>query len=388
MPQTPFVYLDNAATSHPKPESVYRAVDAALRRGGSAGRGSHEQGLAAAREIFSTRELLAEFFHVSSSERFVFTSNATQALNQALFGLLNRGDRVVTTSMEHNAVIRPLRVFQDQGVDVVKVAADPETGLVTIADIKAACLIAPTRLLVMNHASNVFGSLQPLEGLGRWCRQQGIVLLVDGSQTAGLMPINLDDLQIDLFAAPGHKGLLGPQGTGFLYMHEGIDLRPFIFGGTGANSHSSLQPEILPERFESGTFNIPGLAGLGAALRFLLATGVEQIHARETRLIQRLLNGLAQIADVQLYGPPADLPRGSAVSFTLDGMDPAEVGYQLDRLRVAVRTGLHCSPDSHRTLGTFPAGTIRVSPGFFTADTDIDYFLEQVEVLTKLPPRS
>lgn len=382
------VYLDNAATSHPKPESVYQAVDAALRRGGSAGRGSHEQGLSAAREIFSTRELLAEFFHVPASERFVFTSNATQALNQALFGLLNPGDRVVTTSMEHNAVIRPLRALQDQGVEVEKVAADQKTGLIAIADIKAACLSSPTRLLVMNHASNVFGSLQPLEGLGHWCRQQGIMLLVDGSQTAGLMPINLEALQIDLFAAPGHKGLLGPQGTGFLYMREGIDLRPFIYGGTGANSHSSLQPVILPERFESGTFNIPGLAGLGAALKFLLETGVEQIYDREACLVQRLINGLEQIAGVQLYGPPADLPRGSAVSFTLAGADPAEVGHQLDERQIAVRTGLHCSPDSHRTLGTFPAGTIRVSPGFFTAVTDIDYFLDQVEALTTLVPRS
>ena len=384
MSQMPTVYLDNAATSHPKPEAVYRAVDCALRRGGSAGRGSHEQGLSAAREIFSARELLAEFFHVPASERFVFTSNATQALNQALFGLLTPGDRVVTTSMEHNAVIRPLRVLQDQGVEVVKVAADPQTGLIRVADIKAACLSAPTRLLVMNHASNVFGSLQPFEGLGTWCRQQGIVFLVDGSQTAGLIPINLDELQIDLFAAPGHKGLLGPQGTGFLYLRDGIDLRPLVYGGTGANSHSSVQPEMLPERFESGTFNIPGLAGLGAALQFLLKTGVDQIHEREAHLVQRLINGLAQIDRVHLYGPSADLPRGSAISFTLEGTDPAEVGHRLDQLRIAVRTGLHCSPDSHHTLGTFPTGTIRVSPGFFTTNAEIDYFLDQIDVLTSV----
>ncbi|MBW6509569.1 MAG: aminotransferase class V-fold PLP-dependent enzyme [Desulfuromonadales bacterium] len=374
-------YLDNAATSHPKPEAVYRAVDAALRSGGSAGRGSHQQGIVADREVFATRELLAQLFGVSSSERFVFTANATQALNLALFGLLNGGDRVVTTSMEHNAVTRPLRALQDRGVEIVKVAANPHTGVVATADIQAACLATPTRLLVINHASNVFGSLQPLDDLGSWCRQQGIVLLVDGSQTAGLLPINLNELAIDLFAAPGHKGLLGPQGTGFLYVHEGIELRPLIYGGTGANSHSAQQPEMLPERFESGTFNIPGLAGLSAALRFLLETGVAQIHAREIQLVQLLINGLAQIHQVQLYGPPADQPRGSAVSFTIKGMDTATAGYLLDQRGIAVRTGLHCSPDSHRSCGTFPAGTIRVSPGFFTTAAQINYFLEQVDSL-------
>ena len=379
----PSVYLDNAATSHPKPETVYQAVDAAMRRGGSAGRGSHVQGLSAVREVFRTRELLAEMFHVPSSERFVFTSNATQALNLALFGLLTPGDRVVTTSMEHNAVIRPLRALQDRGVEVVKVAADPVTGVVPADAIKAACLSAPTRMLVMNHASNVFGSLQPLEGLGGWCRHQGIVFLVDGSQTAGLMPINLTELQIDLFAAPGHKGLLGPQGTGFLYLRDGIDLCPLIYGGTGANSHSSLQPEMLPERFESGTFNIPALAGLGAALTFLLSADINNIHEHETRLTGRLIHGLQLIAGVKLYGPPANSPRGSALSFTIEGSDPADIGHRLDQVGIAVRTGLHCSPDSHRSLGTFPAGTVRVSPGFFTIDSDIDYFLEQVDHLSK-----
>ncbi len=375
------LYLDNAATSHPKPEIVYQAVDAALRSGGSAGRGSHQQGIGADRAVFATRELLAQLFGVTSSERFIFTANATQALNLAIFGLVNSGDRVVTTSMEHNAVTRPLQALQEQGVETVKVAADAHTGVVVTADIQSACLAAPTRLLVINHASNVFGSLQPLDDLGHWCRQQGIILLVDGSQTAGLIPIHLDELAIDLFAAPGHKGLLGPQGTGFLYIHEGIELRPLIYGGTGANSHSSQLPEILPERFESGTFNIPGLTGLGAALRFLLEIGVEQIHARETQLVRRLINGLTQINSVRLYGPSDQQARGSAVSFTLKGIDPAAAGYLLDQRGIAVRTGLHCSPDSHRSCGTFPEGTIRVSPGFFTTEAHIDCFINEVGML-------
>lgn len=375
------VYLDNAATSHPKPEVVYRAVEATLRQGGSAGRGSHQQGIAADRVLFATREALAELFHVTASERFVFTQNATQALNQALFGTLDPGDRVVTTRVEHNAVVRPLRALAEQGVEVVKVKADGQTGLVALSDLKKACTEAPTRMLVVNHASNVFGTLQSLEGLGSWCRQQGILLLVDGSQTAGVIPIDLEGLQIDLFAAPGHKGLLGPQGTGFLYLREGITPRPLIYGGTGANSHSDLQPVLLPERLESGTFNIPGLAGLQAALEFLLKEGIERIHARETELTSRLIRGLSAIDGVQLYGLPSGSARTATVSFNICGLDPSTVGFFLDQQQIAVRTGLHCSADSHRSFGTFPSGTVRVSPGYFTTEADIDYFLEQVAVL-------
>ncbi|MFO7576141.1 MAG: aminotransferase class V-fold PLP-dependent enzyme [Pelovirga sp.] len=377
------IYLDNAATSHPKPEAVYRAVDAALRQGGSAGRGSHQQGLSAERILFSTREALARLFNAPTSAGFIFTQNATHALNQALFGLLVPGDRVVTTSVEHNAVIRPLRALADTGVEVVKVAADGRTGQVCHAALQAACNAAPTRLLVINHASNVFGSLQCLDGLGAWCRHRGILLLVDGSQTAGLVPIDLQQLQIDLFAAPGHKGLLGPQGTGFLYLREGITLRPLIYGGTGANSHSDRQPELLPERLESGTFNIPGLAGLHAGLSFLLETGVAEIQAHEAHLAGRIIAGLGAIAGVTVHGPPAGTPRTAVVSFTLAQQDPAAVGFYLDRQQIAVRTGLHCSPDSHRTFGTYPAGTVRVSPGYFTSTAQIDDFLEQVAVISR-----
>jgi len=379
------IYLDNAATSHPKPESVYSAVMETLRAGGSSGRGTHQQTLVAEHLVFETREALAGLFNIDHSERFIFTSNATTAINQALFGLLQPGDRVVTTTVEHNAVTRPLRELQNRGVEVVKVSANSVTGIVATAALKEACLCKTTRLLLLNHCSNVIGSIQPIEGLGRWCKEHGILLMLDGAQSAGSLPIDLETLEIDLFAAPGHKGLLGPQGTGFLYVKEGIELVPLIYGGTGANSHSDLQPQALPERLESGTLNLPGLAGLYAALQFLHQTGIEQIRVREIELIRQILSGLAKIESVKLYGPDDVMLRAGAISFNLAGYDPAEVGFILDQQeQISVRVGLHCAPDAHRTIGTFPIGTVRVSPGYFTTETEIDRFLQAIQTLNDM----
>lgn len=376
---TRVLYLDNAATSHPKPEAVYQAVEQALRIGTSPGRGSSRQTLSAERTVFETREALARLFNAPDSERIIFTANATTAINQALFGLLQPGDRVVTTSIEHNAVTRPLRALQDRGVEVVKVAADPESGIVTQADLKNACLESTTRLLVVNHCSNVFGSIQPIEGLGDWCHEQGILFMVDGSQSAGSLPIDFQMLAVDLFAAPGHKCLLGPQGTGFLYVDRALALTPLIYGGTGANSHSQLPPEELPERLECGTFNMPGLAGLNAAVDFIAAAGVEQIRQHELQLLDYLIAGLRKIDNIILYGPKQTALRGAAVSFNIVGRDPAEIGFLLDHeAGIVVRVGLQCAPDAHRTIGTYPEGTVRVSPGFFTSESDLDVFLQAI----------
>ena len=379
------VYLDNAATSHPKPEAVYQAVTETLRSGGTSGRGAHQQTIAADRVVYETREALCGLFNGCDSSCFVFTPNATTAINQALFGLLKPGDRVVTTSVEHNAVVRPLRQLQDSGIDVVKVAADPVSGIVSPEILKTTCLEKLTRLLIVNHCSNVIGSIQHLDGLGTWCRQQNIVFMVDGAQSAGSIPVDLQNLDIDLFAAPGHKGLLGPQGTGFLYVRRGIELKPYILGGTGAHSHSDRQPAEYPERFESGTLNLPGLAGLHAAINYVSQTGVAAIRHRENELIERTLSGLRAISGVTIYGPESLADRGSAISFNLSSCDPAEVGFLLDqRDDILLRTGLHCAPDAHRTIGTLSSGgTVRVSPGYFTTDSEIDYFLEAVLRLTQ-----
>ncbi len=279
------IYLDNAATSHPKPEAVYLAVDEAMRKGASPGRGGYQQALWADRLVFETREALAELFNVPDSERLIFTHNATAAINQALFGLLVSGDRVVTTSTEHNAVIRPLRALQDRGVEVVKVAADKVSGIVAAEDLKAACLAKPTKLLLVIHSSNVTGAIQPVADLGAWCQEQKILFMLDGSQTVGCMPIDIQQLAVDLFAAPGHKGLLGPQGTGFLYVRQGLELTPLIYGGTGSDSGYDLPPKELPERLECGTLNTPALAGLKAALQFLQQAGPETIRREEVGVI-------------------------------------------------------------------------------------------------------
>lgn len=378
------IYLDNAATSYPKPEEVFVAVDKALRMGASPGRGGYQKALSAERLVFETRELLAELFNAADSERIIFTANATTAINQALFGLLEAGDRVVTTSIEHNAVTRPLRALQERGVDVVKVAADPVSGLVSADELKAACLAAKTRLLLVNHCSNVFGGLQPIDGLGPWCHQREILFMVDGSQTAGSYPIDFQALEVDLFAAPGHKSLLGPQGTGFLYVDKQLALTPLIYGGTGANSHSDLPPEELPERLECGTFNLPGLAGLRAALEFIHKVGVAQIREHELHLLDYLLQGLREISGVTVYGPESTRLRGSAVSFNIEHCDPAEVGFVLDHEEnICVRVGLQCAPDAHRTIGTYPQGTVRVSPGYFTTEAELKKFIQAIAQISQ-----
>ncbi len=374
------LYLDNAATSYPKPESVYLAVDSYLRSPGSASRGTHQASLAADQLIFETRELLASLFNAPESERFVFTFNATMAINQALFGLLVPGDRVVTTMMEHNAVTRPLRALSDIGVEVLKVAPDPQSGQVSADALKQACSEQQTRLLVVNHCSNVFGSIQHISGLGHWCHQHGILFMLDASQSAGLLGVDISTDGIDLLAAPGHKGLLGPQGTGILYVSPDVDLKPLIYGGTGANSHSDQQPDDLPERLESGTYNLAGLAGLKAGLEFVLATGISNIRAKEKALVGQLVAGLRSVNGVTVYGPENSENRGAAVSFTMLGKDPSEIGFILDQQEnIAVRVGLHCAPDAHHSMGTYPGGTVRVSPGYFTSAQDIQHFLDVID---------
>lgn len=380
------IYLDNAATSFPKPEAVYAAVDRTLRHlGASPGRGGHRLALEAGRALFEARETVGEFFGIADSARIAFTASATESLNFALFGLLRPGDRVVTSTMEHNAVTRPLRVLQDRGVTVVKVPADRQ-GFIDPAAIRAACA-ERTRLVVLSHCSNVTGTLQPIEEIGPWCRREGVYFLVDAAQSAGLFPIDVEAMGIDLLAVPGHKGLLGPPGTGCLYVRPGLELTPLIYGGTGGNSHSDLPPEAMPERLEAGTLNAPGLAGLRAGIDFVRREGCAAIRMREADLMERLIRGLREIAGVELYGPLDPRLHGGALSFNLAGRDPAEVGFLLDRDHgIFVRVGLHCAPDAHRTIGTFPRGTVRVSPGCFTSFEEIEHLLAAVAVLTARAP--
>ena len=375
------IYLDNAATSFPKPENVYQSVDRTLRQlGVNPGRGSYRLALEASRLILEVREAVADFFRITDSSRVVFTTNATEALNIALFGLLQPGDRVVTSTMEHNAVSRPLHALADRGVEVVKVQADYMGQVSPSAIREAASVSGKTRMVVMSHCSNVTGTIQPIEEIGPWCRREGILFLVDAAQSAGLLPIDVQEMSIDLLAAPGHKSLLGPPGTGLLYVAEGLQPAPLIFGGTGGNSLSPSMPEDLPERLESGTLNTSGLAGLLAGIDYVRQQGPERIRSHKAALLDHLLHGLRSLPGTRIYGPAMAERHGGAVSFTVEGRDPAEIGFLLDdEYGICVRTGLHCAPEAHRTIGTLPSGTIRVSPGLFNTEKDIDALLTALE---------
>lgn len=375
------IYLDNAATSFPKPEAVCAAVDRTMRQGAAnPGRGGYRLSLEAGRIVLDARAAAARLVGMRDPARIVFVANATEALNLGLFGILSPGDRVVTTSMEHNAVVRPLRALADRGVEVVKVPAGMD-GFVAPADIRRACTPG-TRMVAMTHCSNVTGTVQVIEEIGPWCRSQGILFLVDAAQSAGIFPIDVAAMAIDLLAVPGHKAIMGPPGTGFLCVGEGVTLRPLLYGGTGTRSTSDEQPDELPERLESGTLNVVGLAGLQAALAYLDEIGPERLRAHERALLQQLIGGLRRLPSVRLYGPDNPSRHGGALSFTIDGLDPSLVGYRLDQeFDIGVRVGLHCAPDAHRTIGTFPAGTIRVSPGWFNTEAEIERFLAAVGTL-------
>ncbi|MGM0415652.1 MAG: aminotransferase class V-fold PLP-dependent enzyme [Thermodesulfobacteriota bacterium] len=375
------IYLDNAATSFPKPESVYTTQDSVARNyGANPGRGSYSIARQAAHSMASTREAIAKFFNITYSARISFTFNATQGINTALFGALKPGQCIVTTCMEHNAVARPLHYLEQQGIEVVKVAADSQ-GFIDPAAMLDACKAADNIAMVaMNHCSNVTGTIQSIEEISSWCREHGVIFLLDAAQSAGVLPIDVAGMHIDILVAPGHKGLFGPQGTGFIYVRDGIDLRPFILGGTGNLSSELEQPVQMPERFESGTLNTAGLAGLKAGLEFIESEGINTIRTHEQKLLETLWNGLDSIAGVTLYGAGPGPGHSGPISFTLNGNDSAETGFILDhQFDIAVRTGLHCAPDAHRSIGTFPAGTVRVSPGYFNTQEHIHTFIKAVK---------
>src|SRR5712691_2029038 len=312
------IYFDNAATSWPKPEAVRAALsDYFGEAGGNAGRSGHRMSVAAARIVENAREALAGLFHAGDPSRIVFTHNATHALNLALYGLLHPGDHVVTSSVEHNSVMRPLRHLETLGVEVTVVPCTPE-GILESNAVRRA--VRPhTRLVVTTHASNVAGTLLPVGALAALAREHGIPYLVDASQTAGAIPIDVEELELDLLAFTGHKGLLGPTGSGGLYVREGVALVPLIRGGTGSDSAHEIQPEFLPDAFESGTLNVAGIAGLGAGVNFLSEIGIDAVHAHERKLVAQFIAGASEIAGITLYGPGDAALRCGLDSFNVAG---------------------------------------------------------------------
>lgn len=371
------VYLDNAATSYPKPEAVYRAVDHYMRHvGASSGRGGYRRALEADELLYRTRSALARLFNVKDAARIIFTANATESINLAVKGLLRPGDHVVTTSMEHNAVWRCLKdIEEERGIDITAVPCAPD-GTVAPGDIENA-LCRRTRLIVFTHASNVTGTILPIAEIGQIGRRYGIPVLVDAAQTAGVLPIDVVHYNIDLLAFTGHKGLLGPFGTGGLYIAEGIDLKPLKEGGTGSQSRLERQPDTLPERYEAGTLNMAGLAGLGAGVRFILEEGIDRIRAREMELTAYALQVLSDLEGSVIYGPRDPERQVGVISFNLKDIAPEEVGYVLDEVYgIMVRVGLHCAPMAHRTIGTLDRGTVRVGLGYFNTKDDLDFLGE------------
>jgi cysteine desulfurase family protein len=367
------IYLDNAATSFPKPESVYRALDRFARESlANPGRAGHRMALAAEHALDDARHRLNQFVRGQGPERFVFTLNCTDALNMAFKGVLRDGDHVVTTDLEHNSVSRPLRALELAGVITLTRVASDGDGAVDPDGVRRA-LTAKTRLVAITHASNVFGTVQPVAEIGRVAKKREALLLVDAAQTIGVIPIDVQAMGIDLLAFPGHKGLLGPTGTGALYVRPGLALKAWREGGTGGDSASETQPKEWPYFLEGGTPNVLGVAGMSAGIQFVEEKGLAAIHEHEGDLVERLWQKLEEMPGVEVFGHRDRSRRVGTLSFRCEALPAAELGGILDQaFEIAVRPGLHCAPYIHRALGTFPEGTVRVSPGPFNTADDID----------------
>ncbi len=375
------IYLDNAATTLRKAPGVIEAVAEAMRTAGNAARGAHGASLTAMGIVYDTRRKLAELFGCPRADHVIFTANATQALNTAIYGLLGPGDRAVTTALEHNSVLRPLYDLQDRGMELEIVPADRQ-GRISYDGLEAR--LPGAKALVCTHASNLTGNVLDLGRLAELAHRNGALLIVDAAQTAGSIPIDMTKLGVDLLCFSGHKGLLGPQGTGGLCVRPGVELRPLLRGGSGVKSHERGQPMDYPTRLEAGTLNAHGLAGLGAAADWLLQTGVESVCARETALTKLFYEGVSAIKGVTVYGDFSVWPRGAVVALNLRGMDSTEAADALYvDYGIAVRAGAHCAPLLHEALGTAERGALRFSFSPFTAEEEVLAAVEAVRELAE-----
>lgn len=374
------VYLDNAATSHPKPQAVIDAVLSALTvLNGNPGRSGHSRALSGARRLLEVRDALKALINAPPDGHMIFCFNATDALNMAIKGSLSIGAHVVTTLLEHNSVLRVLKELERRALIEVTLLEPDESGTVTARQFEQA-LRPNTQLCISTHASNVTGAIQPVADIGAHLAQHGVRYLIDGSQVLGHIPVNVQALHCALYAFPGHKGLMGPQGTGGLYIAPGTTLRTFREGGTGSSSESMLQPDDPPECYESGTVNLPGIAGLGAGAHIVMQSAREHLN-RERALTRALFEGLQALGGVTLYTPAEDAARVGVVSFNLEDKTSTAVADGLSQRGIAVRAGLHCAPGTHQWLRTLRRGTVRVSPSWQNTPEDIDYFLESLRAL-------
>jgi cysteine desulfurase family protein len=376
------LYLDNAATSFPKPEVVYRELQDYLRRdGANPGRGGHQWAVRVEKTLDDTRSLLARFFGMDDYRRVIFTLNGTDSLNMAIKGVVRPGDHVVTSLLEHNSVSRPLKQLESDGIISLTQLPFSQEGFIDPDDFRRA-LTSRTRLVVLLHASNVLGTMQPVAEVGGICRRHQALFLVDAAQTAGILPIDMQGMQIDLLAFPGHKALFGPPGIGVLLVGQRVQPVPWREGGTGFDSEDPVQPRQLPYLLEGGTPNTLGVAALRAGLGFVTGEGLDRIRGHEQRLLTRLIESLRDNPKIRLYGSLDLSRRVGSLALNREGYTASEVGMILDNaFEIAVRPGLHCAPYLHRELGTAPEGAIRISPGYFNTEEDIERCLSALEQL-------
>lgn len=371
------VYLDNSATSWPKPPEVGLAITNFIETSGaSPGRSGHQMAVTAARMVFETRELLAQLFNAPSSDRVIFTSNATHSLNLAIKGTLKQGDHVITTAFEHNSTIRPLRYLEAKGIIEVTVIGCNALGVFDIETLEQS--IKPnTKMVATIHASNVTGEVLPIERIGQICKANNLIFLVDASQSAGIIPIDMQACNIDLLAFTGHKKLYGPTGIGGLCISsEGLAVEPLLQGGTGSRSESEFHPDFYPDRLEAGTLNTIGIVGLNAGVKFIMQKGIHNISSEQSSLSNRFVDGLDRIPKITVYRAFQDSLQVPVVSLNVLGITPSHLAFTLDRdFGIMIRPGLHCAPLAHKALGTFPQGSARFSFGCFNTQAEVDYTL-------------
>ncbi|MGE5614888.1 MAG: aminotransferase class V-fold PLP-dependent enzyme [Bacillota bacterium] len=377
------IYLDNAATSFPKPECVYTEMNRCMREYCSnPGRGSHSLSVKSGMAVMAARERICSLFNISDPMRIVFTKNATEALNMAIKGIAAPGCHIITTCMEHNSVMRPLRTLERDMNVRLSIVDGNGLGEIEPDDIRRE-IRRDTVLIVSTLSSNVNGIVMPIDEIGKISREHGILFLVDASQGAGSMTIDAARQNIDMLAVPGHKGLMGPQGTGFLYVREGIVLKTLMEGGTGSNSDYVYQPEIMPDMLESGTLNTPGIVGLEAGARYIAETGIVRIGEEKYALTKMLIDGIRNITGVKLYSAYEKRRNSGIVAMNLDGVDSAELSHMLDRdFGICTRAGLHCAPGAHRVLGTLQTGAVRFSVGFFNTEVEIMNTIKAIEAIS------
>ena len=375
------IYLDNAATSWPKPEAVYRAVEESLRAAGNPGRGVNQSALGMSRKVFEARTEVAAFFNVPNEERVVFTKNVTEALNIVLKGFLQEGDHVLISPVEHNSVVRPLEYLKETKEISYDIIPGDKTGTFDVEEIDK-LIRENTKMIVTTHSSNVLGTILPVQKISKLAQEHNIYYMIDAAQTAGILPIDVQDLGVHFLAFTGHKSLLGPQGTGGLVVNKGINLQPLVHGGTGTNSKVIKQTGLFPDDFESGTQNVPGIAGLLEGIRYC-GNNLEVIRKHELLLMEKLMDYLVSKPEIEVYGPVNILEKTGLVTFNVQHLNSANVGQILDQeYQISTRTGLHCSPLSHEAAGTLELGGVRVSVGPFTKEKEIDALVQALNEIT------